>query len=185
MLPWDPGGVKHTFKNFFSSAWGQADFQGRRNVMTQATCGNVVGLCLGSSSEWASLWIRGSQQYIKTGHDREEHRTDSDIVFLLKTAFPLSLCCSWFLTLVHAIPCLISPILLQNCTQITYCTLAIVIWRWRFITESSSVAPALIPYDNSHAPATCFLHWQSGKKSKKGKNILCFRPWIVVSLCRC
>jgi len=92
--PWDPCGVKHTFKNFFSSAWGQADFQGRRNVMTQATCGNVVGLCLGSSSEWASLWIRGSQQYIKTGHDREEHRTDSDIVFLLKTAFPLSLCCS-------------------------------------------------------------------------------------------
>ena len=88
---WDPGGVKHTSKNFLSSAWGQADFQGRRNVMTQATCGNVVGLCLGSSSEWASLWIRGSQQYIKTGHDRERHRTDSDIVFLLKAAFPLSL----------------------------------------------------------------------------------------------
>ena len=132
--PWDPGGVKHTFKNFFSSAWGQADFQGRRNVMTQATCGNVVGLCLGSSSEWASLWIRGSQQYIKTGHDRERHRTDSG--FLLKTAFPLSLCCSWFLTLVHAILCLISPILLQNCTQITYCTLAIVIWRWSFITST-------------------------------------------------
>jgi len=94
MLPWDPGGVKHTFKNFFSSAWGQADFQGRRNVMTQATCGNVVGQCMGSSSEWANLWIRGSQQYIKIGHDREEHRTDSDIVFLLKIAFPLSLCCS-------------------------------------------------------------------------------------------
>jgi len=91
---WDPGGVKHTFKNFFSSAWGQADFQGRRNVMTQATCGNVVGLCLGSSSEWVSLWIRGSQQYIKADHDRERHRTDSGIVFLLKTAFPLSLCCS-------------------------------------------------------------------------------------------
>ena len=47
MLPWDPGGVKHTFKNFFSSAWGQANFQGRRNVMTQATCGNVVGQCMG------------------------------------------------------------------------------------------------------------------------------------------
>jgi len=62
--------------------------------MTQATCGNVVGQCMGSSSEWANLWIRGSQQYIKADHDRERHRTDSGIVFLLKTAFPLSLCCS-------------------------------------------------------------------------------------------
>jgi len=43
MLPWDPGGVKYNFKKFLSSAWGQADFQGRRNVMTQATCGNTVG----------------------------------------------------------------------------------------------------------------------------------------------
>ena len=80
---------KAYLQEFLLIGLGASRFSREEECHDQATCGNVVGLCLGSSSEWASLWIRGSQQYIKTDHDRERHRTYSDIVFLLEIVIPL------------------------------------------------------------------------------------------------